>query len=50
MSFTNARRRWFAISEEHPAAGELSREDWVRRLADEFVVLQCSCGASRRSS
>jgi hypothetical protein len=32
------RRRWFAISQERPVEGELSLEDRVKRLAEEFAV------------
>ena len=38
MPFFEVRRRWFAISQEHPVEGELSTEDRVERLAAEFSV------------
>lgn len=38
MPFFEVRRRWFAISQEHPVEGELSPEDRVKRLAVEFGV------------
>jgi Zn-dependent peptidase ImmA (M78 family) len=38
MPFFEVRKRWFAISQERPVEGELSLEDKVRRLADEFGV------------
>ena len=38
MPFFEVRRRWFAISQDRPVEGELSLEDRVKRLADEFGV------------
>ena len=38
MPFFEVRRRWFAISQEHPVEGELSTEGRVERLAVEFGV------------
>ncbi|HET8998750.1 MAG TPA: ImmA/IrrE family metallo-endopeptidase [bacterium] len=38
MPFFEVRKRWFAISQERPVKGELSLEDRVKRLADEFGV------------
>jgi Zn-dependent peptidase ImmA (M78 family) len=38
MPFAEVRRRWFAISQEHPVEGELSTEGRVKRLAEEFAV------------
>jgi Zn-dependent peptidase ImmA (M78 family) len=38
MPFFEVRRRWFAISQEHPVQGELSTEGRVERLAAEFGV------------
>jgi len=38
MPFFEVRRRWFAISQEHPVEGELSIEGRVERLAAEFGV------------
>jgi Zn-dependent peptidase ImmA (M78 family) len=38
MPFFEVRRRWFAISQEHPFEGELSTEGRVDRLAAEFGV------------
>lgn len=38
MPFFEVRRRWFAISQEHPVEGELSLEDRVKQLAEEFSV------------
>ena len=38
MPFFEVRKRWFAISQERPVGGELSLEDRVKRLADEFGV------------
>jgi Zn-dependent peptidase ImmA (M78 family) len=38
MPFFEVRKRWFALSQERPVEGELSLEDRVKRLADEFGV------------
>ncbi len=38
MPFFEVRRRWFAISQEHPVEGELSTGGRVERLAAEFGV------------
>jgi Zn-dependent peptidase ImmA (M78 family) len=38
MPFFEVRKRWFALSQERPVEGELSQEDRVKRLADEFGV------------
>ena len=38
MPFFEVRRRWFAISQERPVEGELSLEDRVKWLAEEFSV------------
>ena len=38
MPFFEVRKRWFAISQERPVEEELSLEDRVKRLADEFGV------------
>jgi len=38
MPFFEVRKRWFAIAQERPVKGELSHEDRVRRLAEEFGV------------
>ena len=38
MPFFEVRKRWFAISQERPVGGELSLEDRVKRLAEEFGV------------
>ncbi len=38
MPFFEVRRRWFAVSQEHRAEGELNAEERVRRLAEEFGV------------
>jgi len=38
MPFFKVRKRWFAISQERPIEGELSLEDRVKRLAEEFAV------------
>ena len=38
MPFFEIRKRWFAISQEHPVEGELSLEDRVQHLAEEFGV------------
>jgi Zn-dependent peptidase ImmA (M78 family) len=38
MPFFEVRRRWFALSVEKPVAGELSLEDKVQRIAEEFRV------------
>ena len=38
MPFREVRKRWFAISQEHPVEGELSTEGRVERLAAEFGV------------
>ena len=38
MPFFEVRRRWFALAQERPVEGELSLEDRVKRLADEFGV------------
>jgi len=38
MPFFEVRRRWFAISQERPVEGELSLENRVTRLAEEFDV------------
>jgi Zn-dependent peptidase ImmA (M78 family) len=38
MPFVEVRRRWFAIAQEHLAEGELSVEDRVKRLAEDFGV------------
>ncbi len=38
MPFFEVRKRWFAILQERPVEGELSLEDRVKRLAEEFAV------------
>jgi Zn-dependent peptidase ImmA (M78 family) len=38
MPFFEVRKRWFAISQERPVEGQLSLEDRVKRLAEEFNV------------
>jgi len=38
VAFREVRRRWFALSQEHPVEGELSTEGRVERLAAEFAV------------
>jgi Zn-dependent peptidase ImmA (M78 family) len=38
MPFFEVRKRWFALSQERPVEGELSQEDRVKRLGDEFGV------------
>jgi len=38
MPFFEVRRRWFTISQERLVEGELSLEDRVKRLAEEFSV------------
>ena len=38
MPFFEVRRRWFAVSQEHPVEGELSTESRVEHLAAEFGV------------
>jgi len=38
MPFRELRKRWFAISQEHPVEGELSTEGRAERLATEFGV------------
>ena len=38
MPFFEVRRRWSAISQERPVEGELSLEDKIQKLAEEFSV------------
>ena len=38
MPFGDVRRRWFAVSQEHPVDGELNSEKRIGRLAAEFEV------------
>jgi Zn-dependent peptidase ImmA (M78 family) len=38
MPFFEVRKKWFAISQEHPVEGELNTEGRVDRLAAEFGV------------
>jgi Zn-dependent peptidase ImmA (M78 family) len=38
IPFFEVRKRWFAITQERPVEGELSLEDRVKRLAEEFAV------------
>lgn len=38
MPFREARRRWFAISREQPPEGELSDDDRVKPVVEEFAV------------
>ncbi len=42
MPFREVRRGWFVISQERPIGGELSLEDRVKRLAEEFGVTQAA--------